>query len=332
MTEGKKSKTLNFFVVLGLFFGLCLFFYSQFMPTNYKLPITVVIKPGTSSKQIAYKLFDQKAIKNPSPFLFLYFIKRNPLIAGEYEFFGTMNAYEVLRKIQKGIVVNRKITIIEGWTVLQAVNALNEIEVLNGQITNLPEEGYLLPATYFYCHCDNRQELLDKMRQAMYKKLKAIWANRPADCQLKNYHELLTLASIVEKESSLKSERPRIARVFLNRLKKGMPLQADPTVLYAISLEEADIERLYQPLTKQDLKFDSPYNTYVYKGLPPGPIACPGEHSIRAAIRPHNNNEEFYFVADGEGGHNFSETLEKHNRNVSKWKKQLKDKKKQQDD
>ena len=180
----------------------------------------------------------------------------------------------------------------------------------------MPPEGSLLPETYHFERNEDRNALIARMTAAMDATLAELWAGRADDLPLDTPEEALVLASIVEKETGIASERPHIAGVFVNRLDRGMPLQSDPTVIYALTLGEGPLDRL---LTRADLKTDSPYNTYVVPGLPPGPIANPGRDAIAAVLQPLET-KDLYFVADGTGGHAFAETLAQHNRNVAAWR------------
>jgi UPF0755 protein len=179
----------------------------------------------------------------------------------------------------------------------------------------VPAEGGVLPETYAYQWGEDRAALLRRAEAAMARALAEEWAGRAADLPLASPREALVLASIVERETGLPEERPRVAAVFLNRLRRGMPLQSDPTVAYAAA-EGGVLDR---PLTRADLDRDHPFNTYRTRGLPPAPIAAPGVASLRAVTRPAPT-EDLYFVADGSGGHAFARTLEEHNRNVARWR------------
>ena len=178
------------------------------------------------------------------------------------------------------------------------------------------KEGEFLPETYTFSRGEERQKIAAQGKLAMQKVLQQAWDGRDADLPLKNKEELLILASIVEKETGVPEERPQVASVFVNRLKKGMLLQTDPTVIYAVTKGEYDLGR---PLLRRDLEVDSPYNTYKYAGLPPTPICSPGAASIMAAAHP-DKTPYLYFVASGTGGHNFARTLNEHNANVKKWR------------
>jgi UPF0755 protein len=210
--------------------------------------------------------------------------------------------------------VVRRLTLPEGITVAQAVAVLRGAEGMEGDVAAEPAEGELLPDTYFYSWGDSRDRMLTRQRRAMTELLKGLWEKRAADLPLKTPHEALVLASIVEKETGVAEERPRIAAVFINRLRRGMRLQADPTTIYGITQGKAPLDR---PLSRADLEAHNAWNTYVIDGLPPTPIAIPGRAALAAVLNPPAT-DDLYFVSDGSGRHVFASTLAEHNRNVAR--------------
>jgi UPF0755 protein len=194
---------------------------------------------------------------------------------------------------------------------------LGQADGLEGTTASTPSDGSLLPDTYHYSYGDKRADILGRMAKAMDVTLAELWAKRAADLPLTSPTEALILASIVEKETAIPAERGRIAAVFINRLKKGMRIDSDPTVVYGLTAGAGPLGRA---LTRDDLKIDHPYNTYRISGLPPGPICNPGRDSLAAVMNPLAT-DEYYFVADGTGGHVFARTLDEHNRNVANWRK-----------
>jgi UPF0755 protein len=243
--------------------------------------------------------------------------------AGEYEISAHSSIQDILSKMESGAVVQHKFTVREGLTSWQVVQLLNDVEGLEGAVSDIPPEGSLLPETYSFLKGDTRAAKIAEMRVAMDKALEDLWPDRAANLPFETKEQALTLASIVEKETGVASERARIAGVFINRLRAGMPLQTDPTVIYALTkgkIEDKGQGPLGRRLLRDDLQVDSPYNTYRNAGLPPGPIANPGRAAIAAVLQPEEN-QFLYFVADGTGGHVFSKTLAEHDANVAKWRK-----------
>ena len=210
-----------------------------------------------------------------------------------------------------------RVAVSEGTTSWSIVNALKGFNVLAGPIIDMPQEGTLAPDSYEIRIGDLRADVLTRMAMAQARRLKEVWGMRSDKTPVDDMQDLLVLASIIEKETAVASERSQVASVFANRLKLGMPLQTDPSVIYGITLGKSLLGR---GLRKSELRKDTPWNTYVNRGLPQSAIASPGLASLRAAINPANTNYIF-FVADGTGGHAFSTTLKEHNRNVAAWRK-----------
>jgi UPF0755 protein len=286
---------------------------------------TIVIPKGAGADAIARLLQSQGVISQPLLFRLALRLDDSgkPLRAGEYEIPAGISVTDLLALLQSGKTVMRKLTIAEGLTVAEILALVRAQDGLEGQITLKPAEGSLLPQTYFFTLGDSRDAVVQRMRQAMKETLEELWAKRKPGLPIDNEKDAVTLASIVEKETGVASERPRVAAVFVNRLRLNMRLESDPTVTYGIT---HGLKPLGRDLTRADLQAPSPYNTYTIAGLPPGPIANPGRASLEAALNPLDT-KEIYFVADGTGGHAFAETLEQHNKNVAAWRK-LRDSKK----
>ncbi len=282
----------------------------------------VIIKAGLSTHEISLILAQEGVIKHKVLFEFIskLYGAFNPLKSGEYEFTKAISPYQVLTRLASGKSVVHRFIIAEGQTVNEIITKINAETRLFGQINlNIPE-GYLMPSTYFYTYGDLREKIIDEMRNGMSRALDAVMLKLKEDSPLKTRRDVLIFASIVEREAGNDKERPLIAGVFINRLKRGMKLQADPTVIYAVTEGKYKLNRA---LTRTDLQIDSKYNTYKVEGLPPGPIACPGVASLEASVLPAKINA-LYFVVDGTGGHSFSSTLEEHNMYVQKFRQRLK--------
>jgi len=279
----------------------------------------VFIEHGTGLNRIAQQLLDEGFIANKNIFRFWARItgQHTKLRAGEFEIPPKSSIKAILDILQNGQTVVHKITFAEGLTVTEMLMMIQGEKVLSGNVTNIPDEGTMLPETYHYSRGDTRNALVGRMIGAMDVFVAAQWLARPSAFILSSPQEWLTLASIVEKETGIAEERPKVAAVFLNRLKRGMRLQSDPTVVFALTHGSGALGRA---LTRGDLKIDSPYNTYTHNGLPPAPIANPGRESLLAILNPAQS-KALYFVADGTGGHVFAKTLKEHNRNVQKWRK-----------
>jgi UPF0755 protein len=240
---------------------------------------------------------------------------------GEYTFKAGINMREVEQELLSGKVLLHSVTVPEGLTSEQIVQRLRDNDVLVGEVKELPREGSLLPETYKFARGETRQALLSVMAKAQLKAVDEIWKKRAPDLPVKSPGELVTLASIVEKETGKVEERPRVAGVFVNRLLKHMKLQSDPTIVYGLVFGKGT---LGHSITKAELDQATPYNTYNIEGLPPGPICNPGKAALEAVANPAHS-KELYFVADGSGGHAFAETLDQHLKNVAHWRQIEKD-------
>ncbi len=287
--------------------------------------LLVHIEPGTGLGGIARKLEREGALSYPSVFMTGVRIAgaQSFLKAGEYMIKPGMSPKEIMELLREGKVYLRQVTIPEGLTSYEIVSLLAEDQRLAGEIETIPPEGSMLPETYSFSAGETRVDIVARMQDAMSDELTRLWESRAENLPLSNPQEAITLASIVEKETGQAGERAGIAGVFINRLEKGMPLQSDPTVIYALTGGKHEDEGhgpLGRRLLRRDMEIDSPYNTYMRKGLPPGPIANPGKDALAAVLNPERH-DYYYFVADGTGGHVFSRTLAEHNRNAARWRK-----------
>jgi len=318
-------RTLNLLLGLVLFGvivagGTAMWGYFVFTgPGPLPGPVNLVVPAGAGLRPIAAQLETAGVIRNPFVFIVAARLRNlhGSLKAGEYAFDVSVSQEAVLDKLVRHDTVVRRITIPEGLTSVEILTLLEETDGLDGVIESLPDEGALLPETYHFAYGDARADILVRMESEMSQALDELWRVRMEGLPFSSKEEALTLAAIVEKETSVPEERPRIAAVFINRLQRKMRLQSDSTVVYALT---GGLCPLGRDLTRLDLKTDHPYNTYEYPGLPPGPISNPGRASIEAVLNPLIT-DELYFVADGTGGHAFAKSLQEHNRNVARWRR-----------
>lgn len=297
--------------------------YAVNRPNTLSEEVSVVLDRGVTVRRMSENL--EKAGVISSSLLFRIVVRGlgvdKRLKAGEYMFPPRINMIQVANQLLNGEVYYRKITLPEGLTSVQMTELIKNDPNLSGEITIDAPEGSMLPETYSFSKGDSRNSIVLQAQKAMDKVLETVWQDNRVPI-LKNKEELVILASIVEKETGLPEERRDVAAVFVNRLNKGMMLQTDPTVIYALTLGQSDLGR---PLYKKDLEIDSPYNTYRNYGLPPKPICNPGKEAIIAAANP-SDADYLFFVASGSGGHRFARSLSEHNENVAAYRKILRNK------
>lgn len=288
-----------------------------FEPLSFQTPIVFELEKGASAQTAAQKLYEQKLVPHPiiARLAMRFFGYDKALRAGEYFLEPQMPLKEILQKLTSGKVILHKLTLPEGLTTAQMLEIIKKNELLSGTISENVNEGEMLPETYSFAKGEAKNTIIRQAKKAMEKALENVWQTRADGLPFKNAYELLILASIIEKETGVSAERAKVASVFINRLNKAMLLQTDPTVIYALTLGKSELGRT---LKHKDLEFDSPYNTYLYQGLPPTPICNPGLLALKAAANPEST-PYFYFVADGKGGHRFAKSLREHNQNIRLW-------------
>jgi UPF0755 protein len=310
--------TLMFVGVIGLT-GLFYFVRSQFdQPGPLGYATVVVIPKGEGLSAIADRMEREGVIADRRIFTAsaLYFRAQDKLKAGEYAIKKNASIREVLDTLVEGKAILYSVSVPEGLTSYQIVERLKAAPELTGSVTIVPQEGSLLPDTYRFAKGTSREELLARMQNEQKKFIEKVWPSRVTGLPVKTPQEAVTLASIVEKETGRADERPRVAAVFVNRLKSNIRLESDPTIIYGLAGGKATLGR---GILRSEMEQTTPYNTYRIKGLPPTPIANPGRAALEAVLRPAKTNDLF-FVADGTGGHVFAEKFDDHQRNVAKWR------------
>lgn len=308
---------VTLFILMFLAGGWVIWTYRGPGPSARQGTMTDVVLPrGSSTGQIASALKAAGVIGSRELFYLAAKVggAGRHLKAGEYEFRSGETMAQVLSDIAQGKVVKRFVAVPEGYTSDMAADAVRAYPVLTGTVET-PPEGSLLPDSYQVERGEARAQVIGKMRAARDVLLAQLWAARAPDLPLKTPEEAVTLASIVEKETGVPAERPRIAAVFENRLRAGIKLESDPTIIYGITKGRP----LGRGITRSELDAETPYNTYHIVGLPPTPIANPGRAALAAVLNPPKS-DELYFVADGTGGHVFASTYAEHQANVEKWR------------
>ena len=309
--------------VLGLIgLGIALYAGRNAFESPGPLPAsdTFTVRPGASVGQIAAGLERRGMISNARIFEFgaRAYGTQDSFKAGEYEIRESASMKEIMDTMVRGISILYPLTIVEGQTVQQAWQRIAENDILDGDMpAQMPPEGWLVADTQKFSRGTTRADIVERMVEQQKKLVNQIWERRSPDLPISTVEEFVTLASIVEKETGVAEERPRVAGVFINRLRQGMRLQSDPTIIYGIwggAGKPAD-----EPIRQSHIRGETPYNTYVIDGLPPTPIAIPGRASLEAVANPAQT-EDLFFVADGTGGHVFAKTLEEHNANVARWR------------
>jgi UPF0755 protein len=307
-----------FLLITVVAIGGALFFGKQRFEAPGPLPEDKIVNipRGLGIKDISDVLVREGVIDQPWVFMggVLVLKSRGDLKYGEYQFGKNASLADVVETMIENKVVQHAFTVAEGLTSEQIVARLLENPSLSGQIKEIPREGTLLPETYRFTLGMPRDQIVQRMQQAHKRVLQEVWEHRMPDLPYKTPEQLVTMASIVEKETGKPEERTRVAAVFINRLKSKMRLQSDPTIIYGLTGGKGALGR---PILRSEIDQATPYNTYVIDGLPPGPIANPGRASLEAAANPART-KELYFVADGTGGHAFADNYVEHQKNVAK--------------
>jgi UPF0755 protein len=314
---GNAIITLLLFLMIGA--GAVYYYGKQVLEAPGPLAEEKVVNiPSRAGKRDIADVLNREGVTDVNPWVFIASVfalkASSDLKPGEYAFQKNASLRDVIGTMVEGKVVQHAVTIPEGLTSEQILAKLQDSDIFTGSVHEIPREGTLLPETYKFPRGTSRDQVIQRMQQAQKRVVAEIWERRSQDLPIKTSEQLVTLASIVEKETGKPDERSRVAAVFVNRLKQKMKLQSDPTIIYGLVGGKGTLGR---PIKRSEITQPSPYNTYVIEGLPPGPISNPGRASLEAAANPARTRD-LYFVADGTGGHAFTETLDQHQKNVAK--------------
>ncbi|WP_315704207.1 MULTISPECIES: endolytic transglycosylase MltG [unclassified Bradyrhizobium] len=314
---GNAIITLLLFTMIGA--GAVYYYGRQIIEAPGPLQEDKIVNiPARAGKRDIADVLTREGVIDVNPWVFIgsvFALKASSdLKPGEYAFQKNASLRDVIGVIVEGKVVQHSVTIPEGLTSEQIVARLSDSDIFSGGVREIPREGTLLPETYKFPRGTSRDQVIQRMQQAQKRVLAEIWERRSPDLPIKTPEQLVTLASIVEKETGKPDERSRVAAVFVNRLKQRIKLQSDPTIIYGLVGGKGTLGR---PIKRSEITQPSPYNTYVIEGLPPGPISNPGRASLEAAANPARTRD-LYFVADGSGGHAFTETYDLHQKNVAR--------------
>ena len=310
---------ITILIILMIGAGTAYYYGRQLLETPGPLQEDKIVNiPARAGKRDIADALQREGVINVNPWLFIgsvFALKASSdLKPGEYSFQKRASLRDVIATIVEGKVVQHSVTIPEGLTSEQIVARLTDNDLFSGSLKEMPREGTLLPETYKFPRGTSREQVVQRMQQTQKRMLAEVWERRNPDIPVKSPEALITLASIVEKETGRADERSRVAAVFTNRLRQKMKLQSDPTIIYGLVGGKGTLGR---PIKRSEITQPSPYNTYVIEGLPPGPIANPGRASLEAVANPARTRDLF-FVADGSGGHTFTETYDQHQKNVAK--------------
>lgn len=306
-------------IILMIGAGAAYYYGRQILETPGPLQEDKIVNiPARAGKRDIADVLLREGVINVNPWAFIggvFALKASSdLKPGEYSFQKNASLRDVIATIVEGKVVQHAVTIPEGLTSEQIVTRLIDNDIFSGSVPEIPREGTLLPETYKFPRGTTREQVIQRMQQTQKRVLTEIWERRNPDVPVRSPEQLITLASIIEKETGRADERSRVAAVFTNRLRQRIKLQSDPTIIYGLVGGKGTLGR---PIKRSEITQPSPYNTYVIEGLPPGPIANPGRASLEAAANPARTRDLF-FVADGTGGHAFTETYDAHQKNVAK--------------